>query len=259
MSNTMNHNEGDRNGRQDVGQAAGRPGDDLLWTAYQYTADELPEPAARAFEASLETDQQAREALAEAVSLADTVRASLCPERVAAPAVMPATVFPNTVFSNTVIPDTVMPASVVAASMTSDRASYGWAGNSYGWAAAWVALGAAACLVLTFALRNNSPVDAPAPIAQHPAAKTDAGTIKTDGSATRTDGLADQQLLAVLFPEGSAAQDAVVTDGSDAADAASIDSDTGSYDEAAYEPMPEATAPDWLLAAVAEAGAPANE
>src|SRR5689334_17548378 len=145
MSNFMNHPQNER---------SAKPGDDLLWTAYQYTADELPEPAARAFEASLETDQLAREALAEAVSLNDTVRAALGqsepePELVSAP--------------------TLMPASLVALGNVSPS------GVSYGWARsiAWVALGAAACLLLTMALRTTPPGNVPGadPVAAKPAVK----------------------------------------------------------------------------------------
>src|SRR5688500_5412233 len=86
MANSMNY------GNQEYGNGGGneKPGDDLLWTAYQYTADELPEPAARAFEAALENDQPTREALAEAVALGDTIRAALGREGAAAPVAMPA-------------------------------------------------------------------------------------------------------------------------------------------------------------------------
>jgi hypothetical protein len=223
MANSMNHGDGGKfEGRgEDL-----RPGDDLLWTAYQYTADELPEPAARAFEAALETDQRAREALSEAVALGDTIRAALGPEGVTAPAVMPAALVASSVGAG----------SVGTATRSSNR------NTSYGWAAACVAFGAAACLALMMALRSTPPADAP--IAERPAAKTE--------------GQADQQLLAVLWPEVSTDLTTVDSgsglivgiDETDTSAAAELTAD----DDVIIQPMPEATAPDWLLAAVAEGG-----
>jgi hypothetical protein len=216
-----------------------RGGDDLVWTAYQYTADELSASAARDFEAALETDQSAREALAEAVSLGDTIRAALVPEPIAASG--------------------VMPASLIAANER--RAAYGW-----GSAVAWVALGAAACLALTMAVRN-APRD----------------EVGQEAPVAKSDAHADQHLLAVLFPEeasDSAAMDASVAKAeAGAADASTAyastayastaydaGADTGlssGGDETAFgpmpEPMPEASAPDWLIAAVVEADVSVNE
>jgi hypothetical protein len=131
-----------------------------------------------------------------------------------------------------------MPASLVAAGNVSPS------GVSYGWARsiAWVALGAAACLVLTMALRTTPPGNVPGggPIAADSAAKP----------AVKIDGQNEHHLLAVLFPEESS--DVVVTDF-----AATISTDAGFEDDAnSLEPMPEATAPDWLLAAVVEDGTP---
>jgi hypothetical protein len=216
---------------------AGKPGDDLIWTAYQYTADELPEPAARAFEALLETDQTAREALAEAVSLGDTIRAALGPDANVAPV--------------------VMPASIAAATVThTDPArQYGWARS-----AAWVALGAAACLVLTMALRNGPQGDTPAPIAQQNIAQQQAA--KPDGKSAKPEN--DHHLLAVLFPEDSGEVVVIDAPASEPADAVVIDTDStddadSTFDGPAYQPMPEATAPDWLIAAVAESDSGANE
>ena len=201
MANSMNH------------------GDGLIWTAYQYTADELPEPAARAFEAALENDQQAREALAEAVALGDTIRAALRPEGVTAPA--------------------VMPAELVASSVGESRNR----NSSYGWAAACVAFGAAACLALMMALRTTPPADAP--VAQGPAAPV-------------TKGETDHQLLAVLWPEDSADLTSgdvgsTLVVGIDATDSA-VGAELTADDEVIYEPMPDAAAPDWLIAAVVEGG-----
>lgn len=49
------------------------PHDDLHWFAYRYSAGELSAAEAQEFEARLEVDQAAREALAQAVALSETV------------------------------------------------------------------------------------------------------------------------------------------------------------------------------------------
>lgn len=64
--------------------------DDLLWTAYQYSAGELSDEAARLFEELLSNDPIACEALAEAVKLGQTVRAAIDLQPVAPPLASPA-------------------------------------------------------------------------------------------------------------------------------------------------------------------------
>lgn len=240
MANSLNN--GDRNYG---GPPIERAGDDLIWTAYQYTADELPEPSARAFEAALETDQRAREALSEAVALGDTIRAALAGQEVAAPAVMPAS---------------LVASSLGASTPSSNRNA------SYSRVVASVAFGAAACLALTMAFRTTPPADAP--VAQGPAAPAtksegrvvnpDGSDIKPDGGDVKPDGMADHELLAVLWPEGSAdltSGDAGSTSvvGIDVTDSA-VDAELTANDDVIYEPMPDAAAPDWLIAAVFEDG-----
>lgn len=51
--------------------------DELLWTAYQYSAGELSDEAAQSFEERLGNDPVACEALAEAVKLGEAVRAAV--------------------------------------------------------------------------------------------------------------------------------------------------------------------------------------
>ncbi len=88
--------------------------DELLWTAYQYSADELSVEAARLFEEQLSSDPIACEALAEAVKLGQTVRAAIDVQPVA-------------------------PAPVASAGQLS-------AGRSA--AAAWIVVATAACVAL---------------------------------------------------------------------------------------------------------------
>ncbi len=64
--------------------------DELLWTAYQYSAGELSDEAARLFEEQLSSDPIACEALAEAVKLSQTVRAAIDLQPVAPAPVAPA-------------------------------------------------------------------------------------------------------------------------------------------------------------------------
>lgn len=64
--------------------------DELLWTAYQYSAGELSDEAARLFEELLSNDPIACEALAEAVKLGQTVRAAIDLQPVAPAPVSPA-------------------------------------------------------------------------------------------------------------------------------------------------------------------------
>ena len=52
-----------------------QPDDDLLWLAYRFSAGELSREEAELFEAQLAVDQTAREALAQAVGLSETVAA----------------------------------------------------------------------------------------------------------------------------------------------------------------------------------------
>jgi negative regulator of sigma E activity len=49
----------------------------LFWTAFRYVSDELTAPEAEAFEARLADDQSAREAVAQAVELSQTVVAAV--------------------------------------------------------------------------------------------------------------------------------------------------------------------------------------
>lgn len=64
--------------------------DELLWTAYQYSAGELSDEAARLFEEQLINDSIACEALAEAVKLGQAVRAAIDLQPVAFAPVAPA-------------------------------------------------------------------------------------------------------------------------------------------------------------------------
>jgi len=130
---------------------------------------------------------------------------------------------------------------------SSDRnAFYGWARS-----AAWVALGAAACLALTMALRNSTPVNGPAP--GQVANNLSPQNAVAKNTVAKNDGGADHQLLAVLWPEENA--DAALADSATTlAETADADAGTVADEDATYEPMPEASAPDWLIAAVAEAG-----
>jgi len=110
-------------------------GDDLLWTAYRYSADELSETEAAKFELLLADDQGAREALAVAVGLAETVSAI---ERTA----------PITASKSPAL----VPASISQPAWTRS--------------AGWVAIGAAACLALVFVWQDFQgagfgPQDAP--------------------------------------------------------------------------------------------------
>lgn len=63
----MNEQHHEQNG------SSGDSRDELFWTAAQYAAGDLPDAAVEEFEARLEADQAAREALAQAVALSQAV------------------------------------------------------------------------------------------------------------------------------------------------------------------------------------------
>jgi len=109
--------------------AMSQPNDDLLWTAYRYSAGELSAEDALRFEERLAFDQTAREALASAVGLSEMVCAierEVAPSR---PILMPAT--------------------------TTRR--------SWLQPAGWAFIAVAACLALTFAWRGPAVWIGPAP------------------------------------------------------------------------------------------------
>lgn len=65
-----------------------QPDDDLLWLAYRFSAGELSREEAELFEAQLAVDQTAREALAQAVGLSETVAALERSDRKSLPTVV---------------------------------------------------------------------------------------------------------------------------------------------------------------------------
>jgi hypothetical protein len=174
--------------------------EDLFWVAAQYAAGDLPESAVERFEEQLETDQAAREALAQAVALSQAVvQAEATP---------------------------VAPVSI-------DRS------RRFSMAAA-LAIAVAACIALTFvALRLPNVDDAP------------------QGEVAKAPTSDAQRQLAMAWVEGQVGDDEFAAN-----DDAQLVDDPMLTDEDMFDdefPMPTAdpSAPDWLLAALADA-APAE-
>jgi hypothetical protein len=174
--------------------------DDLLWVAAQYAAGDLPESAVERFEEQLETDQAAREALAQAVALSQAVA------QVEATPVAPVSIDRSRRFST----------------------------------AAALAIAVAACLALTF-VALQLPKDGDAPnqeVAKSP--ENDA-----------------QRLVAMAWVAGQVGEeDFTETDDPTLADEPMFD-DVDEFDDLLPMPTSDPSAPDWLLAALADA-APAE-
>ncbi len=174
--------------------------DDLFWVAAQYAAGDLPESAVERFDEQLETDQGAREALAQAVALSQAVA------QVEATPVAPVSL------------DRSRRVSTIAA----------------------MAIAVAACLALTFvALRLPNTDEAP----QNEVAKVPANDA--------------QRQLAMAWVEGQVGdEDFVEGDDPMLADDPMFAEDD-SFDDELPMPTSDLSAPDWLLAALADA-APAE-
>lgn len=209
-----------------------QPNDDLLWTAYRYSAGELSGPEAEAFELLLADDQAAREALATAVELTETVCA---------------------IERTSLITAAATPAS------TSRRA---WSQPSVG----WVAVVAAASIALMFVGQSFlgdgfGPQDVPPGVAPGPIAKIEPMDADTQD--------ADSRLLLAMLDRSQADGEAIHDDASSSFVAGVIGDDHQELLGPDLEPMfdlsglegsgsdgagvEDANAtPDWLLAAVAE-------
>ena len=220
--------------RQDVSNA-GAEGE--FWTAFRYLLDELPADETGAFEERLAVDQGAREMLAEAVRLRDTIAAG-APSSVEVP-VFAAT---SAAASVEVGLSPVVPAALAAAVAGSPTAgSLGDAARRerpavpFWSSAGWFAF-AAACLAL-FAVLSRPFVP---------------------GETTPVGAPIDEQLLAALVIDGAegSAADEFSSEGAShwvAAVPASTDEDDGvSEPYAPLAGMEESAAPDWLIAAVVE-------
>ncbi len=207
-----------------------------FWTAFRYVLDELPAAEASAFEERLALDQGAREMLAEAVRLRDTIAAGM-----PAHAEVPACAMPFAPPFAKVSAEVALPQVVPAASAAAVAGSPTFAARRERpvmplWSSAgWFAF-AAACLAL-FAVLSRPFV---------PGETAPAGTP------------VDEQLLAALMldaADGSAADEFSPEGASHWV--AAVPSSTDE-DEAASEPyappagMDESAAPDWLIAAVVE-------
>lgn len=184
-----------------------------MWTAYRYSAGELSEADSTEFETLLADDQTAREALAMAVGLAETIRAA---EQM--PAARPATS----------LSPTSMPASVSRAA---------WQRT-----AGWVAVAAAASVALLFAWQGlqheGNPAQPARPVAEANPADDESRLLLAMINRPQ----AQEAIEEALEEAPSALVPSVALDDGD--DLSELEP-SATLDEAN-------TAPDWLLAAVAE-------
>jgi hypothetical protein len=198
------------------------PYDDLLWTAYRYSAGELSAAESLRFEEQLATDQAAREALASAVALSETVCAierEVAPSR---PIVMPAT--------------------------TTRR--------SWLQPAGWVTVAAAACLALTFAWRGPAPEGIRVPqLRPETAVKVEPADAETElllallEGGNRVDGNDEEKSILVPSLNSEPLHDELLPD--DVVELA-LDVIQQGADGNESDLEDQNAAPDWIMAAVVE-------
>lgn len=216
-------------------------GDDLLWIACRYELNELSPAEMESFEERLAGDQSAREALAEAVRLHGLVSACLAE--------------PATCSS---VAAEIMPASQAGLAEVAAREQIARPAmqSGAGWAqAGWWAF-AAACLVLGFVVSRPAALQQPTgPSNEQTAARSSAPTAPTPTT------LGDEQLLAALVSPAPGDTDVadewglIATVVPPAAEDSQVGADPDEDEVATDDPMTSAdepTAPDWLIAAVAE-------
>ncbi|MBW3595655.1 MAG: hypothetical protein KY475_00105 [Planctomycetes bacterium] len=170
--------------------------DQLHWTAYRYTADELAIDEREAFELRLADDQSAREAVAKAVELLQATHFVVAESR------------------------------TVERSMRSEPHRISWSG--------WVALGAAACLLVILGLQQGGVILTPG----NPHA--DVSDIRESDQGLAMAWTQTRHLLSQFDAQDSAAAFA------DELDDQALTGTVASEDEVA--------APTWMLAALAGMG-----
>lgn len=194
-------------------------GDELFWTAFQYAVGELAEGEAARFEERLADDQSAREALSSAVALLEEVRVA---ESVAAP------VYESPTCEVAGSSAVVEPVRRAAAERTVWHSPATWlVGGGF-------VSCAVACLAMFFSMSNF-------------------GTVRNDSESERR--------LAFAWGESQLADDDMTDDDANtmpndelliAASDDSIVDDMGDDEDELPSLNERPTAPDWLIAAVAE-------
>ena len=202
-----------------------QPDDELLWLAYRFSAGELSAEETQEFEARLAVDQRAREALAEAVGLSETVFALEHADREGRRVAK-------------------SPALVMATASQRNWSERNWSQRDWSKWAGWIAAGVAACVALVMSwqvFRAERTEVARQTISQPEAAPISAATDE------------ETRLLMALLAEEPVAPPAAPLAEVEAADMGEPEFELVRDDGTTEESLEDQNAtPDWLLAAVAE-------
>lgn len=182
---------------------------DLAWLAYRYVADELTAEEASTFELRLAEDQTAREAVAQAVELSSAVKVAL--------------------HDSAIEPEPAV--------CTVEARGF-WSQKTWLQPAAWMAVGAAACLaaVVCFYRTDQDESLPPVAVVEGETEFAQAGAVAMVWAQSQDSGSEDLY----LFGSGDG------TDGS----GMDVSGMEGSADEHADANDPQMIAPGWVLAAV---------